>query len=145
MSNDNITPECAGNCLLDNLPTSPTKTQLKLISNYQIAWLVPAAVIPFTLLVLIGGWGGTFESGDASAYMVGAIIVCVTESIFQQRDGSFEILKKRWRERNSACGMTNQRGRADGSTSRIGRTPGCPAAVKAAIPRASSSKRAKQT
>ena len=31
--------------------------------------------------------------------MVGAIIVCVTESIFQQRDGSFEILKKRWRGR----------------------------------------------
>jgi hypothetical protein len=31
--------------------------------------------------------------------MVGAIIVCVTESIFQQRDGNFAILKKRWRER----------------------------------------------
>lgn len=103
MSNDNMTPEPsikhAGSCLLDKWPTSPTKTQLKLISDYQTAWLFPAAVGPFILLVLIGGWGGTFKSGDASAYMVGAVIVCVTESIFQQRDTNFAILKKRWRER----------------------------------------------
>jgi hypothetical protein len=31
--------------------------------------------------------------------MAGAIIVCATESIFQQMDDNFAILKKRWRER----------------------------------------------
>lgn len=67
MSNDNVTPNPSvkrpGNCLLDNLPASPTKAQLKLISNYRTAWLFPAAVIPFILLVLIGGWGEPSSQG----------------------------------------------------------------------------------
>jgi hypothetical protein len=85
------------NCLLRNLPQVPTAVQQQLIENLQNKWwFFPAIVVPFVLLLVIGGWGGTFQSGDASAYIVAAVIVSVTESIFQQREENFEVLRRLW-------------------------------------------------
>jgi hypothetical protein len=91
-----ISNEYLADCILSNLPSAPTRRQSALTGDLMQIWSYPAAVVPFIILVLIGGWGGTFQSGDASAYIVGAIVVCVTESIFQQRENDFAILRKRW-------------------------------------------------
>ena len=72
------------NCLLGNLPIVPTNQQIETVRSLHQNWLMIAILLPFFLLVLIGGWGETFRSGDASAYIVGAIITCVAESALQQ-------------------------------------------------------------
>jgi hypothetical protein len=84
------------NCLLSNLPAVPTKKQLETLDGIGGLWFCLAAVAPFVILALIGGWGETFQSGDASAYILGAIVVCVAESIFQQKDDNFATLKRYW-------------------------------------------------
>jgi hypothetical protein len=81
-------------CVLDNLPDAPSSTQEMLLQDQVTNWTVFAVVVPFILLVLIGGWGGTFESGDASAYIVGAAIVAIVENIFQQREDGFRAFRK---------------------------------------------------
>jgi hypothetical protein len=92
------------NCLLNNLPPVPTKHQIDTLDGAQGIWFILAAVVPFIILVLIGGWGGMFQSGDASAYIVGAIVVCFAESIFQLREENFSTLKKYWSGRSTYWG-----------------------------------------
>jgi hypothetical protein len=100
MSTDDVASAPTGDshtkCLLDNLPEVPTKHQIETLDSAQSSWLVFAAVIPFVILVLIGGWRDMFQSGDASAYVLGAVVVCFVESIFQQREDNFETLKRYW-------------------------------------------------
>jgi hypothetical protein len=81
------------NCLLRNLPIVPTSQQIQTVKDIQFNWLLAAVIVPFVLLILIGGWGATFRSGDASAYIVGAVIVCVAESALQQLGPNPEPLK----------------------------------------------------
>lgn len=90
-------------CLLNNLPAVPTKHQIEAL-GWTGVWFVPAAVVPFIILVLIGGWGEMFQSGDASAYIVGAVVVCFAESIFQLREDNFATLKKYWSELSTYWG-----------------------------------------
>lgn len=81
-------------CVLENLPDAPSSTQKMLLQDQVTNWTVYAVVVPFILLVLIGGWGETFESGDASAYIVGAVIVATVENIFRQREDGFAAFRK---------------------------------------------------
>jgi hypothetical protein len=92
------------NCLLNNFPPVPTKHQLETLEGSPSGWFFIAIVAPFIILVLVGGWGETFQSGDASAYIVGAVIVCVAESILQQREDNFATLKRYWNNRRSQWG-----------------------------------------
>jgi hypothetical protein len=81
-------------CVLENLPDAPSSTQESLLQDQVSNWTVYAVVLPFILLILIGGWGATFESGDASAYIVGAAIVAIVENVFQQREDNFRAFRK---------------------------------------------------
>jgi hypothetical protein len=49
-------------------------------------WLYSVVGIPFLILVIVGGWGNEFRSGDASAFMCGAIIAAFAENILEQID-----------------------------------------------------------
>src|ERR1700722_18848723 len=82
------------NCLLNNSPAVPTEKQLDTLGGTPGSWFLLAVLVPFVILVLIGGWGETFQSGDASVYVLGAVVVCFVESIFQQREDNFATLKK---------------------------------------------------
>lgn len=81
-------------CVLENLPDAPTSAQKMLLQDQVTNWTVYAVVVPFILLVLIGGWGDTFQSGDASAYIVGAAIVATVENIFRQREDGFTSFRR---------------------------------------------------
>jgi len=65
-----------------------------LLQDQVANWTAYAVFMPFILFVLIGGWGSTFESGDASAYIVGAVVVAVVENIFQQREDGFAAFRR---------------------------------------------------
>jgi hypothetical protein len=76
--------DSTSNCLLVNMPTEPTGTQTGLVQDMQYNWLTAAVLVPFGLLILIGGWGATFRKGAASIFIVGVAITCIAESAFQQ-------------------------------------------------------------
>ncbi|MGE5287476.1 MAG: hypothetical protein ACM3ML_09790 [Micromonosporaceae bacterium] len=49
-------------------------------------WLYGVVGIPFVILAAIDGWGNAFRSGDASAFMCGAIVASFAESVIEQVD-----------------------------------------------------------
>jgi len=100
-------------CVLEDIPDEPTTTQVMLLEDQVGYWYVFAGLLPFILLVLIGGWNETFKSGDASAYVVGAIIVGITENFFQQREDDFATFRRllsSFRKENVKAGNSSLRG-----------------------------------
>lgn len=67
--------------------------QKKLLLGF---WLLAALWLPLFAVFLVGGWSDTFRSGDASGYVVGAVLVCLAEAIFERRDDEGPDRKDWW-------------------------------------------------
>jgi hypothetical protein len=69
-------------------------------------WLYPAIGIPYLILGWWGGFGASFKSGAASAFMCGAIIAALGENIFDHVKDGFSrfraVLKSKSAETYSA-------------------------------------------
>jgi hypothetical protein len=52
--------------------------------NRFILWIYLVIGIPFLILVLIGGWATEFRSGNASAFMCGAIVAAAAENFIER-------------------------------------------------------------
>jgi hypothetical protein len=47
-------------------------------------WLIGVVGLPFIILVALSGWDDTFRSGDASAFISGAVIAALAENIIER-------------------------------------------------------------
>ena len=89
-----------GRCIFDDEPSMPEQLVARKRSdqteNTVMGWIYAAVALPFVLSLLISGWGDTFKSGDASAFMAGTITVCLAECILQQNSEGPEEFKRWW-------------------------------------------------
>jgi hypothetical protein len=56
-------------------------------------WFYIVIGIPFVILGVKHGWGYLFKSGDAAAFMCGAIVAALAENIIEQIPDKFAALK----------------------------------------------------
>lgn len=63
------------------------------LGNRAVLWAYVVIGIPFLVLVLTGGLTDEFKSGDASAYISGAMVATIAENIFHQAESGFSRLK----------------------------------------------------
>jgi hypothetical protein len=75
----------------------PGKSNVDLSSEINMLpylWLYAAIGFPLLILGIRDGWGYLFRSGDAAAFIVGAIFGALVENIIELSPGKFALLKK---------------------------------------------------
>jgi hypothetical protein len=66
----------------------------KSLSPIAFIWIYVVIGIPYIILGLVGGFGTSFRSGDASTFMCGAIIAAVGENLIGQAENGFPRFRK---------------------------------------------------
>jgi hypothetical protein len=89
-----------GRCIFDDEPSTPeglaARRRSDQVESTIMIWVYAAVALPFALSLLISGWGNTFKSGDASAFMAATITVCMVECILQQISEGPEESRRWW-------------------------------------------------
>lgn len=61
--------------------------------NLTNSYMYLVVGIPFVILALVRGWGAVFQSGEASAFIAGAIVAGIGELVIEQGKNGFSDVK----------------------------------------------------
>lgn len=56
-------------------------------------WVLIVLGVPFVILILLKGWGATFRSGDAAAFICGVVVASIGENLLDQAQNNFSQVK----------------------------------------------------